>query len=565
MIPCYYTKLLLRNLSLHDLRAYYVDWALGLGPFANLRHRRIESGVPSGLAAIQAGRGGTFHGMYECRIDTRGEEGRRFLLQLSHRDSGDPAVFWHNVIEIESADRGVTLQHGVGRSVPAGRPTEIVVAPPGLIPRILARNGPDLLPRDIADSSILELPPADAATFADYILADRARGVSMLVFTAGSRRSIDASNLDRTLVGLARVVRMTEPASAHAMSDQLIRKGFDRRFILLDGGVRLYLPGLAAGQDPYLHRLWIADRLANMGQRVEDRAEVLSREAAQAVLRHAVPPAYFSAIARFDRRRQSEVATATLAQAALQGASATQAQKLEATSKWAKDLESLLALQEGQIAALQAANDQLELDKMGMGDQLSAAAQQREELEGEIRSKQALIDHNAGALERQKSPAVQVGPDVRAVVASLLLEELTIESALRITLALYPERLVVLPSAEKSAKDSEDFKHADRALRLLLKLAGPYWEALASGQSDSAARQLLGGAFAAMESDTVMKNKRALSLRTFRYNGRSVKMFPHLKIGVKDSAAETWRCHFEWFPDEKRIVIGHCGPHLDHD
>lgn len=40
-------------------------------------------------------------------------------------------------------------------------------------------------------------------------------------------------------------------------------------------------------------------------------------------------------------------------------------------------------------------------------------------------------------------------------------------------------------------------------------------------------------------------------------------MWKHLKIGVKDSITETWRCHFEFDADEKKVVIGHCGRHLD--
>lgn len=40
-------------------------------------------------------------------------------------------------------------------------------------------------------------------------------------------------------------------------------------------------------------------------------------------------------------------------------------------------------------------------------------------------------------------------------------------------------------------------------------------------------------------------------------------MEQHLKIGVKDSPAEALRIHFAWVADERKIVIGHCGPHLD--
>jgi hypothetical protein len=40
-------------------------------------------------------------------------------------------------------------------------------------------------------------------------------------------------------------------------------------------------------------------------------------------------------------------------------------------------------------------------------------------------------------------------------------------------------------------------------------------------------------------------------------------MWRHLKLGNKDSVNESLRVHFEWFASEKKIVIGHCEPHLD--
>ena len=44
---------------------------------------------------------------------------------------------------------------------------------------------------------------------------------------------------------------------------------------------------------------------------------------------------------------------------------------------------------------------------------------------------------------------------------------------------------------------------------------------------------------------------------------RGILMEKHLKYGVKDSLAETLRVHFEWLADEKKLVIGHCGKHLN--
>jgi hypothetical protein len=79
------------------------------------------------------------------------------------------------------------------------------------------------------------------------------------------------------------------------------------------------------------------------------------------------------------------------------------------------------------------------------------------------------------------------------------------------------------------------------------------------------AKQIFGTAFAATESETARNNDRARRLRTFEYEGKAVEMLSHLKIGVKPSIAQTWRAHFFWDAANQRIVIGHCGKHLDHE
>jgi hypothetical protein len=142
--------------------------------------------------------------------------------------------------------------------------------------------------------------------------------------------------------------------------------------------------------------------------------------------------------------------------------------------------------------------------------------------------------------------------------------DFTVERALLALMQVHGDRIEVLSSALKSAKESKAFHYPERAMALMFKLGGPYWEALVDGKADGIARQIFGEAHASTESETVMKNQRARKLRTFQYKGSDVELLAHLKIGVKDSKTETWRLHFGWFADDKKIVIGHCGPHLDH-
>ncbi|MCX6017095.1 MAG: HIRAN domain-containing protein [Chloroflexi bacterium] len=129
----------------------------------------------------------------------------------------------------------------------------------------------------------------------------------------------------------------------------------------------------------------------------------------------------------------------------------------------------------------------------------------------------------------------------------------------------YPDRVVVLSSARSSAHDSEKFRHRRRLAILLLSLATDYWSALQMGQGDVEARKVFGDDYAAQESEKVEKTPRLRRKRTFTYEGRTLYMSQHLKIGVKDGSVETIRVHFAWDEPSRTIVIGHCGVHLPID
>jgi hypothetical protein len=77
-------------------------------------------------------------------------------------------------------------------------------------------------------------------------------------------------------------------------------------------------------------------------------------------------------------------------------------------------------------------------------------------------------------------------------------------------------------------------------------------------------RGVFGNAYAASESEKAESNPRAKRLRTFTYKGNDIVMMSHLRIGVNDGVAETLRIHFAWDSDDRKIIIGHCGQHLDH-
>jgi len=189
---------------------------------------------------------------------------------------------------------------------------------------------------------------------------------------------------------------------------------------------------------------------------------------------------------------------------------------------------------------------------------------EREDLEARLQQQKeafAVVQAELAVSARQAEPT----PGLRDLMLRFAGGQPTLADALELLAASYPNRVVILDSAKKAAADSDGLERRvlRQATELLFKLAGPYWDALATGRGDGEARALFGDSYAARESETVAGNKRARELRTFIYNGDPVAMERHLRIGVKDSPATTWRCHFYWDGARKRIVVGHCGKHLD--
>lgn len=156
-------------------------------------------------------------------------------------------------------------------------------------------------------------------------------------------------------------------------------------------------------------------------------------------------------------------------------------------------------------------------------------------------------------------------PDsVRDVLLNVASQSFTLKESLLVIKKLFPERVEVLESAWKSADDSEIFKERKKAFELLWKLVTDYWDGISSGKGDAEMRGVFGNAYAARESEKAEANPRSRQLRTFNYKGNDIVMMSHLRIGVKESVAETLRIHFEWDSNDRKIIIGHCGQHLDH-
>lgn len=170
---------------------------------------------------------------------------------------------------------------------------------------------------------------------------------------------------------------------------------------------------------------------------------------------------------------------------------------------------------------------------------------------------------------RQKNSATQVFSSnqltgIKKAAATLNESRPKLFDVLCFIAAIFPSELEVLEAAYESAKESDrgGFSLGRDALSLLLRLGYVYATGLRSGQTE----QLAGKSFGKNELAWNEGNELSVagrSARTFEYAGERIFMERHLKAGAKDSVAETLRIHFAWNAPNRKVVIGHCGKHLN--
>jgi hypothetical protein len=244
----------------------------------------------------------------------------------------------------------------------------------------------------------------------------------------------------------------------------------------------------------------------------------------------------------------------------------------------AKQREYRFAELKSQVAADGTATSEwtafVEAENARLGQQIHELKQQIDafrDVTSRLEDTNRILENDVSALKVQlervesgKSTSAALGNSSLAAIQAILEKKATLNDLLTVLSQMYAERLVVLNSAFKSARDAHKFEDIERAFELMLTFVTEYWSRLNSGLPNLKAKEVFGAAFSAKESETVENNKHARKLRTFEYNDAPLEMMSHLKLGVKPSVARTWRMHFAWDADTNKLVIGHCGCHLDH-
>lgn len=141
---------------------------------------------------------------------------------------------------------------------------------------------------------------------------------------------------------------------------------------------------------------------------------------------------------------------------------------------------------------------------------------------------------------------------------------INLQSILRYAEFVLSDRLLILPSAWRSSQESDrsGFVHTDQAAHLLFKLARDCVDQYRQGGHFLPDTILGRNAYAINEGKGKLSHAGILA-RTFTYLGKTVFMENHLKINVGFNKGTTFRCHFCYDPELKKVVIGHFGKHLN--
>ncbi|MCC4300206.1 hypothetical protein [Aurantimonas coralicida] len=376
----------------------------------------------------------------------------------------------------------------------------------------------------------------DSAIAFPYEVERTERKYPIVVLSANSEGEfpVDVERIRSVVAGLASIVQIPASVDTFQLQEQV-----GRRYMAFGGAINIIFPATHVGNAPnYRSTLILPDKIAEI---IEDGQSIETEILSAITHRMNLPNSW------------QHVSLEVVNQAALRQQMHALIQRDSGTTELNEYVE-LLEAADAELNSKDNSIAQLQQD-------LEARDLEAEKLQAEIDGlKHSLSGINA---KLPAHPNIDGIADLRDAVDQLLGGRPKLAQTLRLFDAMYQDRVRILATAYDAAQASDQagFVHGKKAFELLSKLAGPYWSALANGQGDQQAKSVFGNSFASREADTLSSAGR--KRRTFSYGNELVFMEKHLKHGVKDSAAETLRIHFEWIAAEKLVVIGHCGKHLD--
>ncbi len=479
-----------------------------------------------------------------------------WAMHLQHREyvpKNEYRRHWHIDVALQRQSTGyevrISVAHAldhafVGWAPPAPEPSapkfvydwlahENLELRSGQFPIALLSAKPDKIPTLKNRVTAFNVRPQDAPTLARLIF-DSSRALPVMVIHGDINPvtfPILPARLQQLLLGTCYVVSAPPTTGWVSAWAEHLPKNFDCRM----NTVRLYQPGASAlAPGDHLRHRYFGER---------------------EILEHGGSAAFIAMIRDGLTRRLLVHKPGRLA-------SCEDVLALRVAADFATQRSTLMST--GEELALYVSEHERLLAKEKLSDQLlHEAGEELENTKAELAALRPHANELAIQLEAAKAvlgsapPFVEHSDLLRKFVAG----EVKVHDYLLAISTLYPDAIVLLPSAVRSAEEADKFEHAADLSNMLLKLVTDYRDSLIAGKNSQEAVRLFGrNNFSTKESDIL--TRKGEERRTFSYKGESIFMENHLKIGVKDSEARTLRVHFHWDAEAKKIVIGWCGKHL---
>jgi hypothetical protein len=469
-----------------------------------------------------------------------------WALRYEHQDAEFPARRWFSdFATVRRSDAewrlSVTISHALHPNYMGPEPPALPVTTPRFLHDLVA--SPEW--RCMAGEMVLTTTPRTIEVgLADQFLAllqDRQRECPIVYV---SRRAdtgqpmVDPAGLARAIVG-AGVVFV---AASSETDDELDFLMLPREFRATNGTVRVYAPGLDLSdrEQAQRHRYFTAGQIeALTAAAVEDQiSRSLTRRVGWARVRASLASVDDVGLRRRELRR-------------------TELQSLtDAASK-----SELLKLFEDENVRLEAENARLSAEKTAAEQTLEQTqanvealtmANRRAEYEARAARGDADAARQDAAVQRR---AADLARGIRRLPQS-------VEEVLSMIEQLHGGTFAVADKARLSARDTA-FKNIDAAWECLHALATVvpalvFEQGLHPGHLPERFRHETGGIELTMtEGSQTNRDSRMGKLRKAELEGKTWDVSPHIKWG------SDFRVHFALDREGKRVVVGHCGDHLD--
>jgi hypothetical protein len=373
-------------------------------------------------------------------------------------------------------------------------------------------------------------------------LVDLKRGCPVVVVSrnqADGNPVLDADSLAKTLAGSA-VVYVADSPDVEEEWEYFLPKGFRCR----NGMVRVYQPHVdfSSERDAKRHRYFSEEQ-------IKEHTEARVREMiVRGITRRASAIGHSEVTSIEDveaRRRDNRLRE--LRRIADDKSKDEYIHLLEEDNNSlrssADDLRSRLSAADAQIEDLQDKVEELDDQKRRLEYDLQAAACSRQAAEEGLRRAERQ-SQTLFSLKRLPSSVKEVAETIQQ---------------------LFPAELVFTPRGLKSTEDrGRDV--VEVAWECLYAMATVLHPLLFDAPDENidlerVFKEKTGFDLGMSEGRSTKRDKKFMKLRQDVFDGRTIEIIPHIKVGNKEP--RLLRVHFFVDNDERRIVIGHCGGHLD--